>query len=576
MPGGATLTATRQHQQHGQPRRREQRHAPTAQRTPLALGNAQLTALAARTASPTRHAIATLQRQAGNAATAAFLDTAVRANVSVQRDVGDIRIKGLFPERAKHPDEIYFDYAKHQLDPTEEAKLADIVARAGVDTPVTLQGSASEEGTKGGNKSTIDQRIAQVSKALRKAGHKGPHTPDPQAPSEGTIDYRSQRKVKVVHPKAVGDDCTKDPGVKCGKEVAAAFKRADELINAARTKMNGPLSSWGQTFQGFYESQNVVVRLLVQLQMSALQTFINNAAKQEAEPGKPKPSGPNHRCENACKDCSPGFVAVTSAPNVLFCPPFSTSGGQAGVASDPAEFRAHVLMHESCHGALGAEDRSKVNERAFPHLGTFDALKNADSLVGLIRELVTPGQLSKGLPTPDTGAITPEITEALAFTHKWAQLAGFETNSVYQNGFKIRNEPDGWDFFNAEGATRLKLSYSTIAKEFPPMTPPPKAPNVNDRQRLAAVHDRFDRMGDTLNRSIDAATGGSVVVWSKGPGTKVTFPAKFSTLSLGDRCRAILRALAKQTDGISAEAVEKYVRMAPVLTNVRTPGFAPL
>jgi hypothetical protein len=38
-------------------------------------------------------------------------------------------------------------------------------------------------------------------------------------------------------------------------------------------------------------------------------------------------------------------------------------------------------------------------------------------------------------------------------------------------------------------------------------------------------------------------------------------------------CRALLRAFARVTDGISPEAIEKYVRMAPQLANARAPGF---
>ena len=64
-----------------------------------------------------------------------------------------------------------------------------------------------------------------------------------------------------------------------------------------------------------------------------------------------------------------------------------------------------------------------------------------------------------------------------------------------------------------------------VAQEFP-VTPPPNAPLRRDREKMAAINDRYDRVRQVLKTNAAALTlnRGDALVWEPGPGRTVTFP----------------------------------------------------
>src|SRR5262249_23504873 len=119
------------------------------------------------------------------------------ASSSVQRALpSDLRVKGNFPRSRSDPKTIYFDYAKTTFDADEDAKLVALKGTAL--STIKLKGFASEEG--GGGAAVVNGRLESVAKRLEElTPGTGSLTRVPDlTSSEGSIDYRSMRKVEIL------------------------------------------------------------------------------------------------------------------------------------------------------------------------------------------------------------------------------------------------------------------------------------------------------------------------------------------------------------------------------------------
>lgn len=492
----------------------------------------------------------------------------------------DFRIRGLPDDRAEHPDTVFFDFAESAVPAVEEPKIAALALDP---APMVLHGSSSEEGA--GNQALTNQRIASVDTLMAEHGHAGPRTPNNlTAGAVGKIDYRSARSVMVAPVGAPGPDaCDGKSGAEsCSSDVDAAFGRADTLLGAAIAKLASPAS--------LSPAERALVRSLfiddsdsaideVRSNLDDLRNHLAATRSRRQEPGADEPDRPFHRCGNECfSACGAGAVAFNSGAGsdseTTFCEAFTEmSSPFPGTGATVEESQEHITIHEGAHGtdSIRCRDFAKGSERAFGLLSRDEALHNADSYTALARNLVRPGSAATAPLVADTGDLAgiPEIQEPLAWMDRWLEGADFETSDLY-NAIKQLEGRFRWPSGN-----HLTASMGFVAAEFG-LTPPPSPPARRDREKMAAINDRYDRVRKVLKTNTDALTlnRGDALLWEPGPGRTVTFPDGFEALPIRERIELLVAALFRAFPDVRSGQEASYAGLAPKLCNSRTPGFA--
>ena len=166
------------------------------------------------------------------------------------------------------------------------------------------------------------------------------------------------------------------------------------------------------------------------------------------------------------------------------------------------------------------------------------------------------------------------MQEAVAFLDRWLEAADFDTSGLY--GALKDIEGTKWsDLDQSDGTKQVTRSMKLVSEEFP-VTPPPAAPTKRDREVVAAVNDRYDRVRGVVktNKAGLTITAGPALTWSAGPGHEVTIPPGFASLPSRVRIEQLLAALLRAFPEVREAEEAKYARLAPKLCNNRTPGFA--
>ena len=494
----------------------------------------------------------------------------------------DFRIRGLPDDRAEHPDTIFFDFAESAVPADEEPKIAALAASPG---PLVLHGSSSEEGA--GNTALTNRRIGSVDTLMAEHGHAAVRTPNNvTAGAVGKIDYRHARAVLVAPVGAPGpDQCAGTSGAEtCPSTVGASFDRADALLGQAAAKLASPASlspaELGLVRALFVDDSDSAIGE-VRSNLEDLRNHLAGTKARRQEPGDAgEPERPFHRCGNECfSSCGSGAFAFNSGAGsdsrTTFCEAFTElSAPLPGTGATVEESQEHVVIHEGAHGtgSIRCRDFAKGTERAFGLLSREEALHNADSYTALARNLVRPGSAATQPLVADTGDLAgiAEIQEPLAWMDRWLEAADFDTSDLY-NAIK-QIEGSRWTTVNSG---HLEASMGFVAQEFP-VTPPPNAPLRRDREKMAAINDRYDRVRQVLKTNAAALTlnRGDALVWEPGPGRTVTFPEGFEALPIRERIELLVAALFRAFPDVRSGQEGNYARLAPRLCNSRTPGFA--
>jgi hypothetical protein len=496
----------------------------------------------------------------------------------------DFRIRGLPEDRLDHPDRIFFDFASPAVPAVEEAKVAALALPP--TRPLALHGSSSEEGS--GNTTLTNQRIGSVSTLLAEHGHAAARAPSNETPGAvGKIDYRSARVVLVAPAGAPGlASCVGRSGAEtCPPSVPAAFDRADALLGQAVGKLATPGSLTAderRLVSALFRDDSDGAIAEVRQNMGDLRAHLSNVRQRRQEPGSADaPDTPFHRCGNECfSSCGSGSVAFNNgagtSSTVTFCAEYTAMAApKAGTGATVEESQEHILIHEGAHGtdSVRCGDFAKGTERAFALLSRDEALHNADSYTALARNLVRPGSASTRPVVADTGELAGAagVQEPIAWLDRWLQAADFETADLY-NAIK---QLEGVRWTEVDDRSNLQASMALVAGEFP-VTPPPAAPVRRDREKMAAIHDRYDRVRGVLNANTASLTldRGAVLEWAPGPGRVVTIPAGFESLPIRERIELLTAALFRAFPDVRAGLDGNYARLAPRLCNKRTPGFA--
>jgi hypothetical protein len=545
-----------------------------------------------------------LQRSAGNAAVSEMLSTRLQAGLrgrsggipSVQRCGGakpcdceggrveiyaqratptEFAVRGKPPGAELETELIFFDMNSATVDGDELDKIPALAIPES--QPLTLRGSASEEGAAGINVAIVEKRIKAVIKALRDEGWVGDPTPEPKPKAgSGDIDYRRERAVEVrktgtatkqlecdLTPDGAPNDCGPDPN-----PFTRAVDRADKMIDEA--------------IKGLSESplKPATTKLLEQLfggeaTGPAVKTGLTAIKGQLVHMRKFTPPY-GHRCVNNCDSgCRGGATAYNSetgsAALMTLCPSF--------IAEADLDERASVLIHEGSHGTPGLETEDKAYswQRLFApstltgktRLGTAAALKNADSYATFVHALLDP-TVSIGPPEADTltGWTSPTEREAASMAVAWAQQwvvqSAAELASLYDTVKETMTTPaagpDPWT------NSYYKETMGLVASRFG-LTRPPLKPTMSDRVAVAGI---FDRLND-METMIDAKL--SLERVSGGPShtnlaeARVEFADTFFTLTPLQQANRLLKRLIKAAESVPKARQKTYFDLVHDIVN---------
>lgn len=494
----------------------------------------------------------------------------------------DFRVKGLPDDHLKVTDTIFFDHASSTVPDEEEGKLDTLAADP---ADLLLEGSSSEEGS--GNVALAGARLKAVDGGLAKRKHAGTRTRRNSAEKAvGQLDYRRARKVKVTHadaPDPLADCKTAGSVVACPTSVGTALGDGADLLQKAINKLSSPGSlskeERGLVKDLFVEDTDAAIGEVAG-HMINLRQFLLDTRDKRQEPNQPEPtSGPFHRCENICNStCATGALAfnqgVDASSRTTFCEGFTAmSSPVLGTGATVEASQIHLAIHEGAHGTkvIDCQDFAKGSQRAFKLLTRDQALHNADSFTALARNLVNPKSAAIRPITPDTGGLAgvEAVQEPLAWLDRWLEAADFETSQLY-DALKDQEGTPWADVADFPGRTMVLVS-----EEFP-VTKPPAAPVRRDREKVAAIYDRYDQLRNVLQTNTDSLVidRGPALLWQPGPGRALTIPNGFTSLAVRTRIELLLSALLTAFPDVRAGQEGNYARLAPRLCNRRTPGFA--
>jgi hypothetical protein len=253
---------------------------------------------------------------------------------------------------------------------------------------------------------------------------------------------------------------------------------------------------------------------------------------------------------------------------------------------------ADTLIHEGSHGTAGlaTDDVAYAEARMFPFLTDTDAMRNADSYVVLIRLIDAPGSAPIG-PGPASRDIVPGMTqteeraarEAIAHLENWMLLADFDTEILYGTVHRSLPPAASWatrpgDAFNRETMARIAPLFGLTD---PGTTAPYTQPTPRDREKIAAIHERFLLMRQsvfTRRLTINKITSGDES-WAAGPGvpgtgagSTVSLSAATLALTPVPRVRRLLALLAAAIPDVSPAIQPKYVEAADQIRQHRRAG----
>jgi len=495
---------------------------------------------------------------------AATHPTAQRAVETVQRDP-DFAIDGKFQDAAAHTNTLYFTRASAAPDATELAKVPALATPT--TKPLTLVGSASEEGPAVTNASLVAGRLSAVGAALDAAGHDKTVRTVEAKPSAGAgnIDYRQARSVEVHETGTASGilDCSVGDGENdCGPEpnpFSTALDQAHAIIAAAVGKLSAPDAATDDLLTKLFGDPSAAPDLIVDYKM--IDAHLNDM--------KPFGGGAGHRCVNNCNaDCGGGADAFNAGEGggalMTLCPEY--------VATADLDERAAVLIHEGSHGTPGldTEDLSYRWQRLITLLPPGSAKKNADSFTALAQLLAKPGSITLGPDHPDThdAAMTPDQQHAGDVAVAWLQQWLMGVNNDVSALYGIINEsraatPPAW----------TNSVYEDSMREIAPLFGlhvPPKVPTIDDQTAIAGIFDRYQRMQGRVDAQLAiSATPGPVTAFV---GTDLHLGTEFFAQDPRHRTETLLRAIIAAEPSIRAGLRDAYFRVVLRLVTLRGLG----
>jgi hypothetical protein len=531
---------------------------------------------------------------------------ATQRSPQIQKLDDDFRITGL--SREGDSSKIYFAAGGASIPGSEYSKLSALATPASQN--LTLFGYSSEEGSDAGNSALIDRRIAGVSQALFRRGHRATRTPRARlTDSTGQMDYRSMRAVEVLPtpapvsgvpvdpvpsidncagPAPLPDDscgttlrpCSNSPAdaTACGSSFTTAFSLASNWIVTAVSNLASTDAAMvtrtdallAQLFPGV--ARSTVLTNLISIMVQVLNSPMQHRCHNDCDSGCDRPaynSGVGVGAGGAVTTLCPGFINGTDTT-----------------------FNAEVLVHESTHGTSGVntEDLGYGSSRLVANMTGPDALRNTDSYVLLIRLLHSPGSVTIG-PDPSirddvvgmNAVEESQARSAVAYMESWLNYGSFDSALMYAALNRSVPPATQWSHEGSDQTHEIPLLHQ-LSSLFGLTDPGAAAPFDNtslpgeeDKNRIAAIHDRYSRMYSSVDREKLTVTKGSTASWSADSDgfilqNSLTVAAPFFALNLENQVLHLIRMMAQGLPDISAPYVDAYASAANHIRRKRTLG----
>ena len=491
----------------------------------------------------------------------------------------DFLIRNISPEDAANPSMIFFELGSGTIPASELPKVKALATPPG--QKLTLNGFSSEEASPAANDAVINKRIKAVDAALIAAGHTATRTPvNLRTSGIGQIDYRHMRSVEVL-PTPVGlpaapSNVPACPGgvvAPCGLAFSLSWPYANLAMLIAGPKLADPADVAANTLIATLFAG--VPRATVAANFAALWAQVGALPAQ-------------HQCRNSCQDgCDrPAFNTKTGVgpggATVTLCPDFLNSADR--------NWQAQILIHESAHGTpgLAAKDIAYANSRQIRFLKPADAVRNTDSYMLLAWLLAHPGSMTIGPATPDNlvamARPEPDIARrAVAWLESWLNYCDFDTDLLHGTVNRSVPPAPAWDTSRPGDQFSIETMH-LIAPLFgltdPGTAAPFVQPAVEERSKIAAIHDRYDQMYSAVVWQVLTVTkgpAGSDAWGSRGASLPrldqtVTVGPAFFGLSPKDGVKHLLLLMATAMSGISAALRPKYVDAADKIRQHRALG----
>jgi hypothetical protein len=509
------------------------------------------------------------------------------ATAAVRRKAEDFQINALPEDAASQTDRIFFARGGATVPAPELPKIKTLAASG----DLTLHGFDSEDSAAAARAAIVAARLTAVDALLLAAGHKGKrvwkHHPDDGV---GDLDYRSRRSVEVLPtPKgllsapstvnpcgAAGSESMKGAQkTRCEAKFTEAFPTAKAVVDKAEKDIvTTPTAAATAVVKRFFDG---VPRADVDANVTAIAKQVRQLSTA-------------HRCNTSCDGgCdrpayNKGAGLGAGGSMMTLCPSFLTAS---------LDFRIKTLLHEAAHANPLEEikDIAYSSTRLIPFLLASDSRRNTDSYVLLMRLVHSPGSMTVGPAAPDTlsgmksagaGSDTEQTERAVAWLESWLNYGDFDTGLVYQNLAdslaKGAWETAGTNESKVRTMHRLALAFAPDLTDpgpdgSPRTSPPAPLPTQTDKVRVAAIHDRFDKMYAAINHqqlTITRAPAGTTEAWGSSAGVlgqtvKVSDP--FFALSKVNQVKRLVKLMARARLDISFGFEDKYV---DALDRIRT------
>ena len=228
---------------------------------------------------------------------------------------------------------------------------------------------------------------------------------------------------------------------------------------------------------------------------------------------------------------------------MTFCAGFTTMTAPApGTGTTVDESQEHILIHEGAHGtgSIACQGLRQGHPAGLrPAVARSRRCTTPTATRRSPATSWTPAarRPARSSPTPVRSPASPGIQEPLAWLDRWLEGADLHTADIYRIALDLEGQP--WD---GDGNS-IEVGMARVAEEFP-VTPPPAPPTKRDREIVAAINDRYDRVRKVLGTNVSSLIleRGAALTWEPGPGRLVTIPDGFEALPIRVRIIALLAA----------------------------------
>lgn len=465
----------------------------------------------------------------------------------------EFRIAGKYAGAAGDLDSIYFDYSSSAIDVDEDAKITTLASSVSQD--YDLIGFSSEEGGDSGNRNLANVRMNNVFNSFSAKGHTGTKNKKNEFHrGDNKIDYRRLRRVDVMHAGVppTESDCLSGPVVSCGTAFTEAHPVAfTHALSAYILMIMAPILGEQSRVE------NAVAAFFGDVvHYDVVKGHLGNLLSQIADQPNTV-SCHDDSCDRVCQQADAYMDGNTGPGAVLtLCSSFYTNPNVAD--------NAETLIHEALHATTGlaTDDLAYETERGITFLDSATALKNTDSYVLFIKELLTPGSVLGGgrgnrdvIDAAITGTELSDLRRVMAYLEKWVIESTAETSSLYD----AIVEAIGAGTWSGVSFSYYEDTMSFLAPLFG-LSVPSAVPRENDQVAVAGIYDRLLRMDELLwDENIEIKKDPGPVRFTSGPTEPLFVNDAFLASGQNAMVYSLLHQIVQATTSISGSHKAKYV-----------------